>query len=270
MLIVRNVRMSYGERVALDGVDLDVAPGELVALAGPNGCGKTSLLRAISGVHRLDAGRMLLEETDIATMAQHRLAQRVAVVPQGATLPERFSAFEVAIMGRAPHLRLLQSEGGRDVAITRAAMERTGCWELRNRPVDELSGGERQRVVIARALAQEPALLLLDEPTSHLDLAHQLATFALVRDLCRSDGLAVLAVVHDLTLAATFADRIALMSGGRIVADGSPDQVLTPALLQRVYGVETLVMHHPVSGRPVIVADGQPVAVPAAPVEATR
>jgi iron complex transport system ATP-binding protein len=170
-------------------------------------------------------------------------------------LPERFSAFEVAMMGRTPHLRLLQSEGARDIRIVREAMERADCWDLRSRPVDELSGGERQRVVIARALAQEPDLLLLDEPTSHLDLAHQAETFRLVLALCRERGLAAIAVVHDLTLAAAFADRIALLHEGRIVADGEPGAVLTEDAVARVYGIAVRVLRHPATGRPVVVPD---------------
>jgi iron complex transport system ATP-binding protein len=212
-------------------------------------------LRAISGVHAHSSGELLLDATDVRTMNATQIARRVAVVTQGASLPERFSAFEIAMMGRTPHLRLLQSESERDVTIVRDAMLRADCWELRARPVDELSGGERQRVIIARALAQQPDLLLLDEPTSHLDLAHQAETFRLVLDLCRERHIAALAVVHDLTLAAAFADRIALLHEGRVFADGAPADVLTEALIARVYGVHVTVMPHPVTGRPVVVPD---------------
>ena len=139
--------------------------------------------------------------------------------------------------------------------ITRDAMERSDCWELRDRPVDELSGGERQRVVIARALAQQPEVVLLDEPTSHLDIAHQVETFELVRSLCREERMAALAVVHDLTLAASFADRIAVMEGGRIAAEGEPGAVLRADLVARVYGVAVRVIEHPDTGRPIVVPD---------------
>jgi iron complex transport system ATP-binding protein len=255
MLQVTGLTAGYGDRVVLDGVDLGVTRGELLAVVGPNGCGKTTLLRAISGVLPIGAGSILIGDVSVATMRPPQMARRVAVVAQAAALPEGFSAFEVALMGRAPHLRLLQSEGSRDRAIVRAAMERTGCWDLRSRPVEELSGGERQRVVIARALAQEPELLLLDEPTSHLDVRHQVAAFRLVRELCAERGLAAVAVVHDLTLAAMFADRVALMSRGRVVGCGTPEAVLDAPAIERVYGLAVRVIAHPATGRPIIVPD---------------
>jgi iron complex transport system ATP-binding protein len=190
-------------------------------------------------------------------MAPDAIARRVAVVAQGAALPAGYSAFDVVLMGRTPHLRLLQSEGRRDRSIAQHAMERTGCWHLRNRRVDALSGGERQRVVIARALTQEPELLLLDEPTSHLDLARQVDTLELVRALCRERGLAALAVLHDLTLASLFADRIAVMVEGSIVACAPPSEVLRPELIERAYGVRVTVVAHPRDARPLVVPERQ-------------
>ncbi len=255
MLEVAGLRAGYASRQVLRGIDLRAGRGELVAIAGPNGCGKTTLLRCVTGAHRTLAGSIAIDGEDAGSMPPAALARRVAVVAQGARLPAGFSAFHVALMGRTPHLRILQGEGRRDAAITRAAMERADCWELRDRPVEQLSGGERQRVVIARALAQEPELLLLDEPTSHLDIAHQVETFRLVLGLCRERNIAALAVVHDLTLAAAFADRIAVMDDGRIAADGAPADVLRAELIERVYGVSVRVMAHPESGRPVIVPE---------------
>jgi iron complex transport system ATP-binding protein len=252
MLRVVSAWAGYGQRNVLRGISLDADAGEVLAIAGPNGCGKTTLLRAISATLRLSRGWITVDGDDVAAMSAAPLARRVAVVPQGAALPERFTAFDVAMMGRTPHLRLLQSEGRRDIAITRAAMERADCWALRGRYVDELSGGERQRVVIARALAQQPRLLLLDEPTSHLDIAHQVDTFALVRDLCEREGLAAVAVIHDLTLASTFADRIAIMCEGEIVAAGAPADVLRSDVLEPVYGAAVRVIADPESGRPIV------------------
>lgn len=261
MLTVRNLHAAYGRLPALGGIDLDVARGELLVLVGPNGCGKTTLLRAITAIIAPLSGTVALDGVDTRAMTAAALARRVAVVAQDAVLPERFSALQVTLMGRTPHLRILQSEGPRDLAVVRAAMERTDCWRLRERPVEELSGGERQRVIIARALAQGPGLLLLDEPTSHLDLRHQVETFRLVRQLCHEQDLAVVAVLHDLTLAAMFADTLTLMSSGRIVARGAPPEVLTPAAIERVYGTPVRVLVHPATGRPVVVPDVGPFGV---------
>ncbi len=255
MLEIRDLHAGYASHAVLRGVDLRVERGELLAVIGPNGCGKTTLLRVISGVHAPDDGDVLLDGAPLASMSASALARRVAVVAQGGALPERFSSFEVVLMGRTPHLRWLQSEGARDIDVVREAMERAGCWHLRERYTEELSGGERQRVVIARALAQEPELMLLDEPTSHLDMAHQVATFRLMRELCREQRLAVVAVVHDLTLAAMFADRIALLSEGRILADGAPDDVLRAPAIAQAYGVAVRVLQHPTTGRPIVVPD---------------
>ena len=261
MLEISDLHAGYGEHAVLRGIDLRVDAGEVVALLGPNGCGKTTLLRIASGVHAASRGSVLLEERDVRAMPPAAVARRVAVVAQSAPLPEGFTSFEVALMGRTPHLRLLQSEGARDVSIVRAAMERTGCWELRRRYVQELSGGERQRVVIARALAQQPSLLLLDEPTSHLDIQHQVETFRLMLSLCRAQGIAVLAVLHDLTLAGAFADRLYLMDRGRIAAEGAPNDVLRADAIRRVYGIDVQVLPHPQTGRPVVVPDIQREAI---------
>ncbi len=256
MLSIRRLCVSYGAHQVLRDVDLSVAQSEIVALIGPNGCGKTTLLRAITGVAAIRGGAIAIDGDDVQSMRPSTIARRVAVVPQAAALPGGFTAFEVALMGRTPHLRLLQSESRRDLAIVQAAMERADCWDLRQRPVDELSGGERQRIVIARALTQEPELLLLDEPTSHLDPRHQVEAFRLLRELCQERQLAVVAVVHDLTLAALFADRIAMLSGGRIVASGAPGDVLSEEIVEHVYGLPVRVLAHPESGLPVVVPDG--------------
>jgi iron complex transport system ATP-binding protein len=253
MLEIAGLHAGFGARVVLRGVDLTFDRGEMLALAGPNGCGKTTLLRCVTAVHRPSGGRITIDGAPLSEMKAAAIGRRIAVVSQAAALPEGYSALEVALMGRTPHLRLLQSEGRADLRIARAAMERADCWQLRDRRVEELSGGERQRVVIARALAQEPELLLLDEPTSHLDLAHQAATFQLLEELRRERGLAIIAVVHDLTLAAMYAGRIAMMHQGQIIADGTPRDVLQEDLIGRVYGAPVRVITHPDTGQPVVV-----------------
>lgn len=254
MLRLERLRAGYRERPVLRGVDLSVAAGELVVVIGPNGCGKTTLLRVIAGALRPAGGRVLVDGQDARAMTPTVRGRIVAVVAQGGTLPAGFTAAETVLMGRTPHLRLFQAEGARDRESARRAMEDAGCLDLAGRRVDALSGGERQRVVIARALAQEPRLLLLDEPTSHLDLGHQASVLRLLRRLCREQQLAVLAVVHDLALAAQAADRLVLMDGGRVLAEGDPAEVLTAERVASVYHATVSVLPHPQSGRPLVVA----------------
>ncbi|HEY5625739.1 MAG TPA: ABC transporter ATP-binding protein [Dehalococcoidia bacterium] len=259
---VEGVTVAYNsgghEIVALDALGLALRPGELLGLVGPNGSGKTTLIRALTGVVRPSAGRVRLCGRDVASISQVEIARLAAVVPQDPVLPPTFNSLDCVLMGRTPHLRMLQQEGARDLEIARRAMLATETWGLANRPVGELSGGERQRVIVARALAQETAVLLLDEPTAHLDIGHQGAVLDLVRGFARrasldgSPGKAVLAVVHDLTLAAHYCDRLIVLSGGTVVAEGAPEGVLRPELLRAVYGVPVTVVPHPETGRPVV------------------
>jgi iron complex transport system ATP-binding protein len=259
VLQVSDLRVAYGRRTVLRGVHLTAREGEVLAIVGPNGSGKTTLIRAVTRVTPHQAGRIILGGEDGGRMSQGELAAWVAVVPQNPTLPDGFRVLDVVMMGRTPHLRLLQSEGRSDFEAVRRALEQTDSLELAHRPVEELSGGERQRVVIARALAQETPVLLLDEPTAHLDIGHQLAIMELVRRLCRQRSLAVLAAIHDLTLASLFCDRAVMMEKGEVVAEGPPALVLTPELIERVYGARVAVLEHPLAGRPVVVpvSDGR-------------
>jgi iron complex transport system ATP-binding protein len=257
MLQIRDLTLAYGERVALRDVSLSLARGELLGVVGPNASGKSSLIRAITNVVTPQQGEVRLDGSPVRRISQREMAQRVAVVPQNPALPEAFTALEVVLMGRTPHLGLLQSERRADWAAVRRALEQTDAWHLVDRRIGELSGGERQRVVVARALAQETPLLLLDEPTAHLDVGHQATVLELVLRLCRSDGAdsrpkAVLAVVHDLTLAAQYCDRLAMLSEGCLVALGSPQEVLTPQVLASVYRTQVSVFPHPLTGRPVV------------------
>jgi iron complex transport system ATP-binding protein len=257
MLSVRDVYTSYGDRVVLRGVSLDVTPGEFVSLVGPNGCGKTTLLKAATRVVPLDAGDILIGEASIRVLPAKALARRVAVVPQSPQLPLGYTAAEVVLMGRTPHLGFFSNESATDVERAAEALQRVGAAPLAARLVEELSGGERQNVVIARALAQEAPLLLLDEPTANLDIGHQIAVATLIRELA-AGGMAVLAAMHDLTLAATYSERVILMASGRILASGTPSDVLTPANLRAAYEADVSVVSGP-SGRPVVLplASGQ-------------
>jgi iron complex transport system ATP-binding protein len=255
-LDVSSLTVAYGARVALRDVSLSLPVGELLGLVGPNGSGKTTLIRAVSGVVAPQAGGVSLNGDDTLRLSPKEVALRVAVVPQNPQLPPAFTALELVLMGRTPHLKLLQGEGQGDLRAARRAMLATDTWELAGRRIGELSGGERQRLLVARALAQETPLLLLDEPTAHLDVGHQAATLRLMARLCRSEGKAVLAAVHDLTLAAQFCHRLVMLHQGRVIAEGAPGEVLTRERLRQIYGTSLHVLSHPVTGRPVLAPDG--------------
>ncbi|MGQ9572699.1 MAG: ABC transporter ATP-binding protein [Dehalococcoidia bacterium] len=252
MLEIRGLTVAYGELIALEQVSLSLEVGELLGVVGPNGSGKSTLIRAITRLVRPLGGEIRLDGKQVSHLSQRELARWVAVVPQNPYLPDAFTVLEVALMGRNPHLGLLQSEGQADLTAVRRALEQTDTWHLAGRRVGELSGGERQRAVVARALAQETPLLLLDEPTAHLDVGHQAAMLDLVRQLCRSAGKAVLVAIHDLSLAGQYCDRLIMLNEGRIVGEGKPQEVLSPELLASVYGTRVWVFPHPVTGRPVV------------------
>jgi iron complex transport system ATP-binding protein len=224
-------------REVLRGVSLSLARGELVALLGTNGSGKTTLLRCFAGTLVPSAGDVLFDGRSVVGWRREALARRVAVLPQQLELPGGFRVAELVAMGRAPHARRLFGSTAEDEAAVERALNDADATELADRLVEELSGGERQRLLVAMALAQEPELLLLDEPTVHLDLSHQVALLGAIRRLRARRGLTVLAVLHDLNLAAAFAPRVAVLEAGRVVADGSPLEVLTPELVRRVFGV---------------------------------
>jgi iron complex transport system ATP-binding protein len=240
----RGVRAAYGERAALEGVDLAIARGERLALIGPNGSGKTTLVRALAGILRPAGGRILFDGQDLARLSQRERARRIAVVAQTFATPLAFTAREIVSLGRTPHVALL----GRLRAVDRDAIDRAledvDALALADRAFAELSGGERQRVILAMALAQQPEVLLLDEPTTHLDLAHELRTLALVRELALARGLTVLAVLHDVALAASHFDRLVVLDKGRMVADGPGTEIVTPPLLARVFSVAARVYWH--------------------------
>ena len=256
-LEIRGLSVAYGARLVLRDVSLSLPHGRLLGLVGPNGSGKTTLIRAVSGVAAVQAGEVRLDGDDALRLSAREVALRAAVVPQNPQLPPAFTALELVLMGRTPHLKLLQSEGQADLHAARRAMLATDTWELAGRRIGELSGGERQRLLIARALAQETPLLLLDEPTAHLDVGHQAATLRLMARLCRSEGKAVLAAVHDLTLAAQFCYRLVMLHQGRVIAEGAPGEVLTRERLRRVYGTALHILSHPLTGRPVLAPDAE-------------
>ena len=226
-----------GRRDVLRDLDLRVAPGEVVALLGPNGSGKTTLLRLLTGQLRPDAGAVTFDGRSVGDWPRDALARRVAVLPQQLELPVGFRVAELVEMGRAPHATRLFGSTADDEQAVRRALVDADALDLSDRFADELSGGERQRVLVAMALAQEPELLLMDEPTLHLDLAHQVALLAAIGRLRTQRGLTVVGVLHDLNLAAEFAPRVVVLAGGRVAAKGPPGSVLSPQLVSEVFGV---------------------------------
>jgi iron complex transport system ATP-binding protein len=232
-LQVTGATWTAGGRMLLDDAGLSVPAGKVTGLLGPNGSGKTSLLRGITRLARLDAGEVRLHGSDVFGLSRRMLARRVAVVEQDASTEWDLSVTDVVGLGRTPHRRLLAAEDDADRAATARALDRAGIAGLAHRRWPTLSGGERQRVQLARALAQEPQLLVLDEPTNHLDVAAQVQLLRLVRTL----GITTLAALHDLTLAATFCDELVVLHRGRVVAAGPVPAVLTPRLLSEVFGV---------------------------------
>jgi iron complex transport system ATP-binding protein len=253
-LVFEDVAVRMGARDVIADVSLEVRPGEILSLAGPNGAGKTTLLRVASGVRRVDAGRVMASGQPIESLSRRALARHVAVVPQDVAIPFPFRASEVVLMGRTPHVRGVGMDAPEDVARALEAMETVGVAHLAGRSMLELSGGERQLVLCARALAQDPQVLLLDEPTAHLDLRHRIELATRVRAFV-STGRSALVVSHDLDLAARASDRLALLADGRVVATGAPADVLTPDTLRRTYGIEAQVASGP-DGAPVVVPKG--------------
>lgn len=252
LLELTDVAFRLGDREVLEGVSLEVRPGEVVALVGRNGAGKTTVVRVASGVWTPRRGRVSLGGREISAWSRRELARRVAVVPQQTTVPFPFRVADVVLMGRTPHLGPLRFEGREDAARAEEAMERLGIASLAERSVLELSGGERQLTMVARALCQDAELILLDEPTAFLDLKHRLEVLAVVRELA-TQGRAALVVSHDLGLAARFCDRMAILAGGRVLADGTPGRVLAPDLLRQGFGIDAELL---------TASDGSPVVVP--------
>ena len=238
---------SVEAQALLDGVRLHAGQGQFVGLIGPNGAGKSTLLRALSGMLRQQSGAVRLEGADLRSLSSRDVAAALALVPQIAPYTHGFTSFELVLMGRYPHLGRFAIEGRSDNRIAREAMRQTDTERFADRTLDTLSGGERQRIFVSRALAQQPRILLLDEPTSNLDVYHQLKVLDLVRQLV-DDGLTAVAAIHDLHMAARYCDRLVLLSEGRVLAEGTPEEVLTPEAIESAFGVRCAVYREPVTG----------------------
>ena len=257
MLKIEGLSVSYGSRRVLHAISLDVHAGEVLALIGPNGAGKSTLVRAASGVIPVLAGRVTVNGDDLLALTAMRRARYLAVVPQAVSLPPAFTVWETVLLGRTPYLNFLGQVSRKDEDIARLALQKVDALDLVERRVGELSGGESQRVLLARALAQSTPILLLDEPTVHLDLQYQVGLMETVRTLAHTENLALLIALHDLNLAARYADRVALLVAGELTAVGNPRQVLTPEIISTAYHLPVQVIPHPFADVPLVLPDSQ-------------
>ena len=252
MLKIRNLSVDYGPRRILHDVSLDVQSGEVLALIGPNGAGKSTLIRAVSGVIPIVVGQVHTNGDDFSALSTLQRARYVATVPQAVSMPPAYTVWETVLFGRTPYLGFLGHPSQKDEEIARQSLARVSALPFAERRVGELSGGEQQRVLLARALCQSTPILLLDEPTAHLDLQYQVSLLEVVHGLAHKDNLAVLVALHDLNLAAHFADRVALMVAGKIKAIGTPQEVLKADLIQEAYCLPVQVTKHPFLDIPLV------------------
>lgn len=253
VLRAEGLTLCYGRRVVVDGLALAIAPGQVTTLIGPNGCGKSTILRGLGRLLRPERGAVYLDGVAIATLPTQQIAQRLGILPQTPTAPEGLTVRELVAQGRYPHQTWWQQWSETDEAKVNEAIALTQLAELRDRPLDTLSGGQRQRAWIAMALAQDTDILLLDEPTTYLDLAHQLDLLDLLRHLNRHLGRTIVMVLHDLNLASRYADHLIAIQAGTVYAQGTPTDVITPPLLRAVFGLDCHIIPDPVTGTPLCI-----------------
>jgi iron complex transport system ATP-binding protein len=256
-LVVDDLQLGYGERTVIESLDLVVPPGRITAIVGANACGKSTLLRAMSRLLPPRSGNVLLDGHQVHRMPAKQLARTLGLLPQSPIAPEGITVADLVGRGRHPHQRLLARWSRDDDSAVAAALEATDTVELADRSVDELSGGQRQRVWIAMALAQQTDLLLLDEPTTFLDVSHQVEVLDLLTDLNASRGTTIVMVLHDLNMAARYADHLIALANGGVHAFGTPEQVLTEDTVRAVFGLDCSVISDPVSGKPLMLPHGR-------------
>ena len=252
---VSGIKFKYGYRQVLDEVSLNIEQGKFISILGPNGSGKSTLLKVISSVLKPSEGVVLIESMDLRNLTKKAVSERISVVPQNTSLEFDFKVFDVVLMGRYPHISKLKGESKKDIEIAKDAMRYTNVSHLSDRSFNELSGGERQRVILAQALTQQPKIILLDEPVSHLDLQHQIEILNLIKKMCIDNKLTVIAVLHDLNMAATYSDVVVMMKDGAVKYHGSPYEVLTESSIQDVFNINVHVSVSPAGNKPYIYAD---------------
>ncbi|MFJ4038698.1 ABC transporter ATP-binding protein [Microbacterium sp. NPDC090007] len=256
-LSAEGLTLAYADRIIVDDLDLVLPAGRMTAIVGANGCGKSTLLRALARLLPPKAGRVILDGKALHERPTKEVARILGLLPQSPIAPEGIAVADLVGRGRHPHQRALARWSARDYEVVAEALAATGISDLADRPVDELSGGQRQRVWIAMALAQETDILLLDEPTTFLDVAHQVDVLDLLTDLNRDRGTTTVMVLHDMNMAARYADHLVALRDGRVVAAGDPSAVMTSGLIAEVFGLDALVVPDPVSGTPLVLPRGR-------------
>lgn len=256
-LSAEGLTLAYGDRTIVDELDLELPAGRITAIVGANGCGKSTLLRALARLLPPKAGRVILDGKALHERPSKEVARILGLLPQSPIAPEGIAVADLVGRGRHPHQRALARWSARDYEVVAEALAATGTSDLADRSIDELSGGQRQRVWIAMALAQETDILLLDEPTTFLDVAHQVEVLDLLTDLNRDRGTTTVMVLHDMNMAARYADHLVALREGRVVAAGDPNEVMTSELIADVFGLDALVVPDPVSGTPLVLPRGR-------------
>jgi iron complex transport system ATP-binding protein len=256
MLKIKDLTFSYDRsQEVLKNVNIEIKKGEFIGIVGPNGCGKTTLVNILSRVLERQKGKIQLNGAELNTIPQNEIARLIAVVPQESMFEFEFTAMEIVLMGRLPYLSRFQLEGEKDRKIAENAMKKTKCWKFRDKYIKNLSGGEKQRVIVARALTQEPEYLLLDEPTSHLDMNFQFEVLDLIAKLNRKKGVTIISVFHDINLASKYCTRLLLMKDGRIIADGPPRTIINHKNMSKIYDFNIILKRHPKEGYKYILPD---------------
>jgi iron complex transport system ATP-binding protein len=252
MIEIQNLSFAYSSCPVVNDVSFSIADGEFVGIIGPNGAGKSTLLKLMDRILLPKSGKINLQNKSLADYTQKQLAKIIGSVPQNFTTSFSYSARDIVLMGRYPHLPAFSSESADDIRVVENSMKSTDVWQLRKRQFSELSGGEKQRVVLASALAQEPQILLLDEPTSSLDIKYQFQFYSILQELQKSRELTIVVVTHDINLAARYCQRLIVLKSGKVIDDGAPQKVITKKLMESVYEVEVEILSHPQDGKPLL------------------
>lgn len=247
MIEINNLSFSFEQEVLRD-ININIERGKFYTILGPNGSGKTTLLRVLSKSLNIDKGEIFIDEKELTQIKPKVLAKAMAVVSQSTEIEFDFSVQGIVLMGRTPHISRFCSESEKDIEIAMNAMKMTNTWNLRNKSINALSGGERQRVVVARAIAQETGIILLDEPISHLDIHHQIEIMNQLKQLNQNKNITIIAVLHDLNIAAAYGDHMILMHDKVVYKDGTPEEVLTKEIIKKVYGLEVYITKNPKTG----------------------